>query len=150
MVDGKAANAIANNKDTHACPLCAVGADPRVGPSYFHSRLNTVEWLIRVSAQKHVEGHPVQASPTVKAKGREMVKHLEDYFKMSINRPKIRGSGSSNNGNMAHRLLADPEKKSEILGISQLLVENFRLISSLALSSKKLDDEKVKQLYLEI
>lgn len=150
MVDGKAANAIVNNKDTHACPVCAPRADPRVGPSYFHSRLNVVEWFIRVSAQKQVEGHPAQANPIVKEKAREMTDRLEDHFKMSINRPKIGGSGSCNNGNMARRLLADPEMFSEILGISQALVENIRLISSLALSSSKLDAEKMKQLYLEI
>lgn len=54
MVDGKAANAIVGNKNTHACPLCVKGADSRVGPGYFHCRLNVVEWMIRVAAQKQV------------------------------------------------------------------------------------------------
>lgn len=54
MIDGKAANAIVNNRNTHVCPLCAPEADPRVGPSFFHSRLNVVEWMIRVAAQKLV------------------------------------------------------------------------------------------------
>lgn len=150
MIDGKAANAIANNRDTHACPLCVAGTDARLGPAFFHSRLNVVEWVIRVSAQKLVEGHPPQSNAAVKAKAREIADRLEEFFKMSINRPKIGGSGSSNNGNMARRLLADPENFAKILGISQLLVENLRLISSLALSSRQLDAEKVKQLYVEI
>lgn len=51
---------------------------------------------------------------------------------------------------MARRLLADPENFAKILGISQILVENIRLISSLALSSRQLDEEKVKQLHIDI
>lgn len=147
MIDGKAANAIVDNRNTRACPLCVDGADLRVGPAFFHSRLNTVEWLIRVAAQKHVEDHPAQASPRVKAKGRLIADQLEDLFKMNINRPKIGGSGSSNNGNMARRLLADPENFAKILGIEKCLVENIRLISCLALSSKRLDAAKVEQLW---
>lgn len=150
MVDGKAANAITNNRNTHACPLCVPGADPRVGPALFHSRLNVCEWLIRVSAQKQVAGHPPQASALVAAKAREIANNLEDAFKMSINRPKIGGSGSSNNGNMARRLLDNPEQFSRILGINKTLVEKIRLISCLALSSHKLDPTKVKELYNEV
>lgn len=150
MVDGKAANAIVNNRNTHACPLCVPGVDPRVGPAFFHSRLNVVEWLIRVAAQKQVAGHPAQANSAVVAKAREMANQLEDVFKMNINRPKIGGSGSSNNGNMARRLLDDPDNFSRILGINKELVEKLRLISCLALSSSKLDARKVEDLYNEV
>lgn len=150
MVDGKAANAIVDNRNTHLCPLCAPGADPRVGPAFFHSRLNVVEWLIRVSARKMVDGHPAQAHPTVKAKAREISDQLEDAFKMNVNRPKIGGSGSSNNGNMARKLLEDPKTFARILGIKIDLVEKIRMISCLALSSNKLDAKKVTRLYDEI
>lgn len=149
MVDGKAANAIVDNRCTHLCPLCVDGADPRVGPAYFHCRLNMVEWLIRVASQLHVPGHPPQGSTMAKTKAREIADRLEDYFKMQINRAKTGGSGSSNNGNMARRLLADPENFASILGISRELVENARLISCLALSSRTLDADKVQRLYAE-
>lgn len=150
MVDGKAANAIVGNRNTHVCPRCVKGADKRVGPAYFHCRLNTCEWLVRVTSQLKTRGHPPQANPKVKAKARQIANRLEQHFKMHINRPKIGGSGSSNNGNMARRLLAEPDKFAKILGISKKLVENVRLISDLALSSKKLDAEKVKDLYQEL
>lgn len=150
MVDGKAANAIVQNRDTHACPLCVKGADPRVGPAFFHSRLNAVEWLIRVTAQKHTSGNPPQSHSEVKEKAREIADQLEDQYKMSINRPKIGGSGSSNNGNMARRLLDDPGNFSDILGIRKRLVDVIRLMSCLALSSKKLDGNKIEGLNKEL
>lgn len=146
-MDGKAANAIVGNRNTHACPGCVSGADSRVGPSFFHSRLNTVEWLIRVSAQKAVPGNPAQAHSAVKAKAREIADQLEVFFHMRINRPKIGGSGSSNHGNMARDLLADPENFSRILGVSKTVVENIRMLSCLALSSNKLNGKKVEELY---
>lgn len=149
LIDGKAANAIVRNRDTHACPLCAEGADDRVGPSYFHSRLNTVEWLIRISAQKMIPGHPAQADPAVKKAARDIANKLEDTFKVSVNRPKIGGSGSSNDGNLARLLLRDQVRFAEGLGIKVQLVENIRLLSSLALSSVKLDSSKIKRLYDE-
>ena len=149
MIDGKAANAIVGNKNTHACPLCVAGADPRVGPGFFHCRLNTVEWLMRVSAQKKVKGHPAQSHPLVKAEHRSMCDQLEQEFKMNINRPKIGGSGNSNTGNMARRLLEKPKVFARILEVSVELVERIRLLSCLALSSNMLDQEKVQKLYEE-
>lgn len=149
MVDGKAANAIVGNRDTHACPQCVKGADPRVGPGFFHCRLNTVEWLIRVSAQKQVENHPSQSNSVVLKEQRKICDDLERAFKVSVNRPKIGGSGSSNTGNMARRLLADPAKFAKCLHISLELVEKIRLLSCLALSSHELDNQKVETLYVE-
>lgn len=70
MVDGKAANAIVGNLNTHVCPLCVPGADSRVGPAFFHSRLNVVEWLIRVAAQKQV----AQAIPSSNDQDRQIKK----------------------------------------------------------------------------
>lgn len=150
MVDGKAANAIVGNRSTHLCPQCVAGADDRVGHSYFHCRLNTVEWLIRVASQMQVPGHPPQADSLVRTKGREIANKLEKHFKMQVNRPKIGGSGSSNNGNMARKLLSKPKHFANILGIKQELVENIRLVSSLALSSRELDASKVEKLYDEL
>ncbi|XP_062550922.1 uncharacterized protein LOC134215829 [Armigeres subalbatus] len=146
LIDGKAANAIVGNRDTHACPLCVQGADPRIGPSLFHSRLNTVEWLIRHSSKKAVCGNPALTNPEVKAKMRQISNDLESHFKVQVNRPKPGGSGSSNNGNMARRLLSEPVKLAEILGINSELVWNLRIISCLALSSKRLDPNKVSAL----
>lgn len=150
MIDGKVANAVNKNNDTHKCPLCVDGADNRIGPSFYHCRLNCVEWLIRVSGQLHIPGHPAQKDTKVKEKRKEITRQLEDHFNLLINRPKIGGSGSSNNGNTARTLLADPKNFSAILGIDQKLVENLRMISSLALSSKYLDAEKVGQLYTQL
>ncbi|XP_065079189.1 uncharacterized protein LOC135702117 [Ochlerotatus camptorhynchus] len=150
LIDGKVANAIVNNRNTHACPLCVEDADPRVGPSFFHSRLNMVEWLIRYAGKNKVEGHPALSHPDVKAACRKIADELEHFFKLHVNRPKIGGSGSSNNGNMARRLLADPGNFSRILGVRKDLVENLRLISSLALSSNHLDSKKVAELFKTI
>lgn len=150
MVDGKAANAIVDNRSTHACPLCVAGTDDRVGPSFFHCRLNMVEWLIRVASQLQVPGNPPQSDALVKAKGREIANKLENHFQMLINRPKIGGSGSCNTGNMSRDILDDPEAFAAILGIDKALVENARLISCLALSSRKLDSDKVRNLYNEL
>ena len=150
LVDGKAANAIVGNRDTKACPLCAPGADPRVGPHFFHSRLNIVEWLIRVCAQKKVAGNPSQSDPLVKVEIRNIGDKMEAVFKVSVNRPKPGGSGTGNTGNMARIVLSSPRELAEILGISVSFVENIRLISSLALSSHFLDSTKMKTLYEEL
>lgn len=146
MIDGKAANAIVGNRDTKACPLCFKNSDPRIGPSYYHSRLNVTEWLIKNAAKKDIEGNPPHSHPAVKARAREIADKLEIHFHLNINRPKPGGCGSSNNGNMARRLLSEPTKFAEILGISKDLVQNLRLISSLALSSNKLDPQKISSL----
>lgn len=150
LVDGKVANAIINNKYTKGCPLCHPNADPRVGPHYFHSRLNIVEWVIRVSAQKAVPGNLAQSDPAVQDEARKMADRIEMEFKVSVNRARIGGSGTSNNGNMARILLSQPKKLAEILDITEELVENIRLISSLALCSRFLDGEKVEKLYDEL
>lgn len=150
MIDGKVANAIVGNRDTKACPLCAEGADNRIGPSYFHSRLNSVEWLIRMAAKKSVEGHPALTHPEVKSIARHMADQLEELFGMNINRPKIGGSGSCNTGNTGRKLLSDPEKFAKVLGINVQLVQNLRLISCLALSDRQLDAEKIANLYKEL
>lgn len=150
MIDGKVVNAIVGNRDTHACPLCTNGADKRIGPSYFHSRLNSVEWLMRMAAKKSVEGHPALTDPAVKANARHMADQLEGFHGMNINRPKIGGSGSSNTGNTARKLLSDPEKFSEVLSIDKNLVKNLSLISSLALSDRQIDANKVAELYVEL
>ncbi|XP_065089025.1 uncharacterized protein LOC135710388 [Ochlerotatus camptorhynchus] len=147
MIDGKAANAIVGNQDTHVCPLCVPNADPHIGPLFFHSRLNAVEWLIKNAAKKSVPDHPAYTNPLVKKKAREIADELEREYGMNINRPKIGGSGSCNNGNMAHHLLAEPGKFAKIIGVHKDLVENLRLISCLALSSRVLDPTKVMELY---
>lgn len=147
LIDGKAANAIVGNRNTHSCPVCIAGSDGRIGPSFFHSQLNAVEWLIRQSAKKAVKGYPAMSHPEVKAEARKIADKLEEHFKMQINRPKIGGSGSSNNGNMARRLLAQPKVFAAILNIDAAILENLRLISSLSLSSRKLDAKKVAELY---
>lgn len=109
-----------------------------------------MEWLIRVAAQKHTLGCPPQSNPSVKSKARDIADQLEKKFQMQINRPNIGGSGSSNNGNMARRLLADPATFASILNVDKALIENIRLISSLALSSKLLDADRVQELIGEI
>lgn len=149
MIDGKAANAIVGNKNTHGCPLCPpyLGIEKKIGPSFFHSRLNAVEWLMRNAAKKAVIGKLSQTHPDVKTKARSQANELEQVFKKNINRPKIGGSGSSNTGNMARDLLADPEQFAKTLDIRVSLVKKLRLISSLALSSKKLKVDKVKELF---
>lgn len=147
MIDGKAANAIVGNRDTHACPLCFENADPRIGPSFYHSRLNATEWLIKNAAKKAVPGNPAYTHPEVKTQAREFANELEREFHLNINRPRPGGSGSSNNGNTARRLLSVPDKVATILKISKRLVRNLRLISSLALSSNNLDPQKLSSLY---
>ncbi|XP_062703521.1 uncharacterized protein LOC115255490 [Aedes albopictus] len=150
LIDGKAANAIVGNKNTHACPVCIAGVDSVIGPSYFHSRLNSAEWLIRNAAKKNIPNNPALTNPEVRAEHRKISNNLEDQFKAHVNRPKPGGSGSSNNGNLARLMLSDPTAFSNILGINVKLVENLRLISNLALSSRRLDPEKVQQLYEEL
>lgn len=147
MIDGKVANAIVGNRNTHACPMCVKEADPRVGPSYFHSMLNMTEWIMRNAAKKAVPNNPALTHPEVVAEARRQADQLEKHFNLNINRPKIGGSGSSNTGNMARRLLDQPEVFANVLHINVELVKNLRLISRLALSSRKLDPEKLRQLY---
>ena len=138
-----------SNSNTHACPLCPpyFGIEKRIGPSFFHARLNAVEWMMRNAAKKAVPGNPAQSHPDVKKEPRFQADALETCYKMNINRPKIGDSGSSNCGNMSRDLLENPEDSAGILNISVELVKNFRIISSLALSSRKLKPDKVKQLY---
>lgn len=150
LIDGKSANAIVGNRNTHACPLHTAPNDDRIGGSFFHSQLNAVEWLFRVAGQKHVEGHPAQANPAVRAKSREMADDAEDEFHISINHPKIGGGGTCNTGKTGRDLLANPEKFAEILGVNPSPIQKLRLISSLALSRHKLDATKVKHLYDEL
>ena len=80
MIDGKAANAIVGNGNTHACPLCPsyFGIEKRIGLSFFHARLNAVEWIMRNAAKKAVPGNPAQSHPDVKkASSRQMhSKHI--------------------------------------------------------------------------
>lgn len=147
LIDGKAANAIVDNRNTHLCPICVAKDDDRVGGTFFHNQLNGVEWLFRVSSQKQVEDHPAQAHPEVRCKAREAADAAEKSFHMAINRAKIGGCGTSNSGNTARNLLAKSAEFARILSISPTLVENFRLISSLALSSHKLNSQKVAELY---
>lgn len=142
------------NKNTHACPSCFKNDELstfietcKLGPSYHHSRLNGLEWFIRNAAKNSVEGHPAQSHPEVKARAREIANQLEAYFHVNVNRPKPGGSGSSNNGNMARRLLSDPEKLAEILNVNKDMIINFRTISCLAVSSRKLDPQKCAELY---
>lgn len=147
MVDGKAANAIVDRGlSSHDCAVCIEGPDALFGPSYYHCRLNTVEWLVRVAAQKMVPGKKPQASKEVQDMIRALADRLEDHFKVQVNRAR-RGGGSSNNGNMARRLLTDPEAFASILSVGKPLIENVRLISCLALSSHKLDAVKVEKLF---
>ncbi|XP_062710713.1 uncharacterized protein LOC115254807 [Aedes albopictus] len=150
LIDGKAVNAIVGNKNTQACPVCIAGVDSVIGPSYFHSRLNSAEWLIRNSAKKNIPNNPALTNPEVRAEHRRILNNLEDQFKAHVNRPKPGGSGSSNNGNLARLMLSVPTAFFNILGMKVKLVENFRLISNLALSSRRLDPEKVLQLYEEL
>lgn len=149
LIDGKAANAIISNGYTQGCPLygCFEGSSPLIGPHFYHSRLNWFEWLIRVSAQQQVEGHPAQASREVQAMIRTISDDLEEAFKINVNRPQPGGKGSSNHGNTVRKALTDTGKLANILKINPELVENLKLISCLALSSKYLDPQKVKQLY---
>lgn len=149
MIDGKAANAIVGNRNTHGCPLCPpyYGINKMIGPSFFHSRLNAVEWLMRNAAKKAVPGNPAQTHPEVRKEARSQADELEQYFNMNINRPKIGGCGSSNNGNMARKLLENSEQFASTLNINAGLVKNLKIISSLALSSRKLKSGKVKELW---
>lgn len=90
MIDGKAANAIVGNRNTKACPMCFKD-DQRIGPSYFHSRLNIVEGLIRNAAKKAVPGNPALSHPDVKKEARRIADELEAHYTVNVNRPKIGG-----------------------------------------------------------
>lgn len=85
----------------------------------------------------------------MKDEARSIANQLEAHFQMHVNRPKIGGCGSSNNGNTARKLLSEPVKFAEILGLKTATVQNLRIISSLALSSMKLDTQKVRDLCRE-
>lgn len=147
LIDGKVANAVVGNRNTHACPICIAGVDGKIGPSYFHSRLNAAEWLIRTAAKNRVPNHPALNHPDVRLECRRISNELEKHFKAHVNRPKPGGSGSSNDGNLARLLLSDPVAFAKILGVRRELVENLRTISNLALSSHQLNPDRVKQLY---
>ncbi|XP_021692969.1 uncharacterized protein LOC110674029 [Aedes aegypti] len=126
VIDDKAANAIVGNKNTHACPVCISGPDVVIGPSYFYSRLNSTEWLIRNAAKKRIPNNPALKHPEVQSEHRRISNKLEDRFKAHVDRPKPGGCGSSNNGNLARLLLSDPTAFSDILGINRKLGGKFK------------------------
>lgn len=67
LIDGKFANAIVGNKDTHKSVICIGGSDFNIGPSFFHCRLNSVQWITRMSAKKNVSGKRLLPDLEVKA-----------------------------------------------------------------------------------
>ena len=152
LIDGKAANAIVGNGNTKACPLygCFKGSSSLIGPHFYHSKLNWFEWLIRVCTQKQVGGNLPQSHKLVVAMIRTISDGVEDCFKINVNRPQPGGKGSSNHGNTVRKALTDIEKLAKILGMNQDLLENLKMISCLALSSKVLNASKVGQLYATI
>lgn len=64
---------------------------------------------MRSAAKRAVSAIPVFTNPAVKDEARSQADKLEAHFKINITRPKLGGSGSSNNGNMARALLKEPE-----------------------------------------
>lgn len=145
MIDGKATNAIVGHRNTHGCTLCPpyLGINKMLGPSFFHSRLNSVEWLMRNATEKAVPGNPAQTHPVVREVSRSKADVLEQHLKISINRPKIGGCENSNNGKMVHDLLNEPEEFAKTLDIDVDLVKTIRI----ALSSRKLKADREKNLY---
>ncbi|EDS33731.1 fibrinogen alpha chain [Culex quinquefasciatus] len=142
LVDGKVANAIVEL-------MIRVAAQKRIQAHLLETCPDEQPKTSNSKAKKKKQRPPAQSHPLVKAEIRRISDQLEQEFKLNVNRAKIGGCGSSNNGNMARDLLSRPVKFAEILGISVSLVEKARLISSLALSSNRLDPAKMQQLYDE-
>lgn len=147
LIDGKAANAIVENKNTHKCPLCCNNNAKPIGPSYMHSTINCVEWLIKHRAKVVVNGRSLTV-PEVTSKVKEFSRKLEKQFGLQVNRAQPGGTGNSNTGNMAKKLLSKPNEFAKCLELSSAEpLEGLKLLSVLSCSSKPLNSTMVEDLY---
>lgn len=59
------------DRNTHLFRICVTKGYDRMNGSLFHHYVNGLDWLFKVSAQKHIEDHPAQANPACSSMARE-------------------------------------------------------------------------------
>ena len=168
MVDGKVTGVLTECQSMQRCPFCHllwreykdIGReefnDWDISPVVFdhfclailHFGLRLLEHLLKIGFQMEFEEYRLREihEESFKLYRARILAKFKDEKGLSLCMPRAGGHGTTNNGNMARRVLADPEFFSECTGISADLIRNLNYVwIAIRESDLQLDPEKFGQ-----
>lgn len=169
MVDGKAANAICNNKSSTSCNICratptqmntvlskktrTVNPDSlELGLSSLHAWIRAFECILHLSYRLEVKKWQVRGDNEKKRlqdKKRLIQRLFRQMLGLLVDMPNDRGTGTTNDGNTARTAFRDFRVFSQITGIDINLIRRLYTILSVINSGYKLNLEKYEQYCFE-
>lgn len=167
MLDGKAANALSDNKSSQTCNICkatpnhmndidAVIQRPCnkdlyvYGLSTLHAHIRLFECVLHISYRKEHKTWRVTKNikEAVDEKKRAIIEEYRCRTGLLVDTVK-QGSGSTNDGNTARTFFEDPALAAEITGVDKDLISRFSVILKALSCSYDVNPKAYKEYSLE-
>lgn len=168
MLDGKVANALAENPSTQSCYICktkpkdlnnlsAVLKKPcnittfAYGLSTLHAHIRFFECILHISYRLDLKTWQVRGTENKSAyekKKQEVISRFRQETGLLIDTVK-QGSGNTNDGNTARRFFKDPEKSADITKVDETLIRRFSVILQAISCGYQLNTEKFREYALD-
>jgi len=164
MLDGKVANALAENPSTQSCYICkakpkdmnnlsAVMKKPcnvttfEYGLSTLHAHIRFFECILHISYRLNIKTWQVRGARNKSAyeeKKQEVISKFRQETGLLVDTVK-QGSGSTNDGNTARRFFKDPKKAAEITKVDETLIRRFSYILQAISCGYQLNTERFRE-----
>lgn len=164
MLDGKTAQTVTNTASAAVCYICKAKPSEmnhldiistktidseafKLGISSLHARIKFMECILHISYNM-----PFQKWSAIESKNKilkqENKQRIQAAFKERMNLrvdTVQQGTGSSNDGNTSRRFFSNPALVADITGISEELIDRFRIILQIITCGQKIDTGKFKK-----
>ncbi|XP_050498858.1 uncharacterized protein LOC126879708 [Diabrotica virgifera virgifera] len=168
MLDGKVANALAENPSTQSCYICktkpkdmnnlrAVLKKPcnfstfQYGLSTLHAHIRFFECILHIAYRLDIKTwqvRGVQNKAICEAKKKEIISKFRQETGLLIDTIN-QGSGNTNDGNTARKFFKDPEKSAQITNVDETLIRRFATILQAISCGYQLNSENFREYTLK-
>lgn len=167
-IDGKVLNALTDNANTHACPICGKSSKSfnkkeNLNNGFFapkhqeslkynvqplHCIINTFNNLLNISyrlkfkkAQARGDNKTIMKSEKIKIQSK-----IKEELHILVDMPKDGGAGNTTTGNICRRAFNQPQVLAQILNLNVQLVENISIILSVLNYQEQINNVEFKKL----
>ncbi|CAL1671862.1 unnamed protein product [Lasius platythorax] len=150
LIDGKVLNIITGTKSMQTCPICHATPNKfndlsnrlkglflpnpnslQYGISPLHAWIRLLECCLHIAYRINIKKWQMR-SKSDKAefarRKQEVQVILWEKLDLRVDKPKVGGSGTTNDGNTARRAFEHPDSFADYLGLNRQLVRNFKTI----------------------
>lgn len=162
MVDGKVCNALSTTSSSQVCYICqatpkemnnikmcqgkpVIEENLKFGISSLHAWIRFFEYFLHMSYKLQLKKWQVRDEKEkflVKTQKERIQKEFREKTGLIIDKPKLGGSGTTNDGNTARRFFANPALSACITGLDEELLKRCAVILQTISSGHEIDAEK--------